>query len=100
MNFDSHGDPVLTCDPEIYFDEGPAPEPDRDEGNMSALLAVVFELGQWAGQNKVREYAARIVMRQECQTVRNFARAARVSESLVHLRIREANKFLSSIGTA
>lgn len=89
--FDSNGDPVEVCQPEVY--DEPTSQ-DLDATAMTALLSVVFELGTWAGKDKVRQYAARVVMRQEAQSAKNFARENKVSESLVFLRLSEAKRFI------
>jgi len=93
--FNEQGDPVLTCAPDIYGDE-PQVEPERNIDAMQALLGVVFELGQWAGRDKVKAFAAYIVMRQSKQSTASFAKENGVSDSYVRRVIRQAQSVIGS----
>lgn len=94
---ETHG-PTVEGD-HIFFDD----EPQKDEPDsqaMQALLGVVFELGAWSGKDPVKQYAARVVMRQEAQGVQAFAQENRVSDSFVRRRIREARAVIGSAADA
>ena len=95
MSFYEDGQIVGTVEADIYRDE-PEAEPERDMDAMQALLGVVFELGAWAGRDKIKTFAARCVLRQEAQSPPNFARENRVSESYVRRVIRQAQAQVSS----
>jgi len=90
-----NGELVQVVGPDIYRDE-PDTEPARDMDSMTALLSVVFSLGQWSGQCPIKEFAARTVMRQTTQSTANYARENGVSDSFVRRRIREAQALIGS----
>lgn len=85
-----NGELVQVVGPDIYLDEAEA-EPERDLDAMQALLSVVFELGAWAGKDKIKTFAARCVLRQEAQSPASFARENKVSGSYLRRVIRQAH---------
>ena len=95
MSFDEHGNAILICQPDIHFDEEPPEDNTLPADSMAMLLHAVFELGKWTAKDKIREFAARSILQQEARSVRSFAKERKVSESLIHLRIREARSLIS-----
>ena len=89
-----NGSPVEVVYSDVYFDEPPPSEESHDQDAMKALIGVVFELGTWAGKDPIRQFAARIVMRQENRSPKRFAEENRVSKSIIYHRIREAKALL------
>ena len=64
----------------------------HDQGEV-----VGFQMGCWAGRDRVKQYAIEMARGHSCESVRHFAAAHRVSESLVHRRIRQARRFIGSL---
>jgi hypothetical protein len=64
----------------------------RDLGEVAGM-----ELGFWAGQDRVKQFAILFVRRREAMSVRHFAARQGVSESIVHRRIRQAKRLIRSL---
>jgi hypothetical protein len=79
-----------------YRDEKDPADTERDADVMQSLVLVVYRLGQWAGKDLVKDFAAQVVMRQAVQTPAAFALENKVSESFVFRRIREAKAVIGS----
>lgn len=77
-----------------YRDEKDPADTERDPDVMQSLVLVVYRLGQWAGKDRVKDFAAQVVMRQTDQCPRAFSLEAKVTVRLVQMRISEAKKLI------
>jgi hypothetical protein len=69
------------------------PDPDlkpRNDSHDLAGLEAIFALANWAGRSRARQFAVRIILRQEVRSVRDFSLEVGIARTTIHREIRNA----------